>query len=201
MIDANLYHDKLTGRAVTGALHLINQMACSWFTKKQGKPESATHGSEFMAARIATEQALADRACIRYLGVPIRGKTRMFGDNESVVNSSSLPYAKLHKRHTAISFHAVRAAIAAKVIGFCWLPSKLNAADLLSKHWSYYQVRDSLRAMMFWSGDTGKLLSEDHHKSYDSMGGDKDSIIMTPKCAVAASCRLESSYVDSTIYG
>ena len=37
----------------------------------------------------------------------------MFGDNESVVNSAAQPHAKLHKRHTALSFHRVRDAIAA----------------------------------------------------------------------------------------
>ena len=40
----------------------------------------------------------------------------MFGDNESVVNSSSKPHAKLHKRHNALSFHRVREAIAAKLV-------------------------------------------------------------------------------------
>jgi hypothetical protein len=45
---------------------------------------------------------------LRYLGVPIREKSYMFGDNESVVNSSIQPHAKLHKRHMALSFHRVR---------------------------------------------------------------------------------------------
>ena len=95
--DANLYHDKLAGRAVTGVSHIINQMAHSWFTKKQGKPEAATCGSEFKAGRIVIKQVLADRTHIRCLSVPIRGKTRMFGDNDSVVDGSSLPHAKLHQ--------------------------------------------------------------------------------------------------------
>jgi hypothetical protein len=37
----------------------------------------------------------------------------MFGDNESVVNSSTWIDAKLHKRHNALAFHKVREAIAA----------------------------------------------------------------------------------------
>jgi len=35
----------------------------------------------------------------------------MFGDNESVVNSSAIPHAKLHKRHNTLSFHHVHEAI------------------------------------------------------------------------------------------
>ena len=36
------------------------------------------------------------RYTLRYLGVPIEGRSFMFGDNESVVNSSSKPDSKLH---------------------------------------------------------------------------------------------------------
>ena len=32
-IDANLYHDLITGRAVTGVLHLINGTPIDWYSK------------------------------------------------------------------------------------------------------------------------------------------------------------------------
>ena len=35
-VDANLFHDMATGRAVTGVLHLINQTPFEWYSKKQG---------------------------------------------------------------------------------------------------------------------------------------------------------------------
>jgi len=39
----------------------------------------------------------------------------MVGDNESVVNTASAPYSKLHKHHNALSsgYHHTREAIAA----------------------------------------------------------------------------------------
>jgi hypothetical protein len=54
--DANLYHDMLTGRSVTGILHLCNQTLVDWYSKRQATVESATFGSEFTAARIAVDQ-------------------------------------------------------------------------------------------------------------------------------------------------
>ena len=54
--DANLYHNLATGRAVTGALHYLNQTPIDWFTKKQETVETATYGSEFAAARTAIQQ-------------------------------------------------------------------------------------------------------------------------------------------------
>ena len=112
-VDANLFHDILTGRSVTGILHLINKTPIDWFSKKQATVETATYGSEFVAARTCTEQIMEMRMTLRYLGVPMRDKCYMFGDNESVVNSACAPQAKLHKRHVFLSFHRVREAIAA----------------------------------------------------------------------------------------
>jgi hypothetical protein len=80
-VDANLYHCTLTGRSVTGILHLLNQCPIDWYSKKQATVETATYGSEFVAARTCVEQVLDLRLTLRYLGVPIRKWSIMFGDN------------------------------------------------------------------------------------------------------------------------
>jgi hypothetical protein len=51
--DANLYHDIVTGRSVTDILLLVNQTPSHWYSKSQGRVQTATYGSEFMAARTA----------------------------------------------------------------------------------------------------------------------------------------------------
>ena len=96
-VDANLFHDMLTGRSVTGILHFLNKTPIDWYSKKQATVETATYGSEFVAARTCTEQVIDLRNTLRYLGVPIREKSFMFGDNKSVVDSSPLPHSKLNK--------------------------------------------------------------------------------------------------------
>ena len=106
-VDANLYHDLITGRSVTGILHLINQTPVDWFTKRQATVETATYGSEFVAARIATDQILDMRLTLRYLGVPVNGSTYLFGDNQSVITSSTITHSPLSKRHNALSYHRV----------------------------------------------------------------------------------------------
>jgi hypothetical protein len=152
-VDANLFHDALTGRSVTGILHLVNATPVEWYSKKQATVETATYGSEFVAARTCVEQIIDLRNTLCYLGVPIEGCSYLFGDNESVVNSSSIPHAKLHKRHTALSFHRVREAIAAKYVSFNFLPGAENPADILSKHWAYSATWKMLQCLLFWEGD------------------------------------------------
>ena len=159
-VDANLMHCLLTGRSVTGILSLINKTPIDWYSKKQATVETATYGSEFVAARTAVEKLIELRLTLRYLGVPIRDTDYMFGDNRSVVDSSTLPHAKLHKRHNALSFHRVREAIASKVVQFHHIPGDINPADILSKHWGYTQIWDILKPILFWEGDTGDLLKK-----------------------------------------
>ena len=160
-VDANLYHDMITGRSVTGVLHMINQTPFDWYSKKQNTVETATYGSEFTAARIAVDQIITNRNMLRYLGVPIKGSTHMFGDNRSVIDSSNIPQAKLHKRHNALSFHRVREAIAAKIISFIFIPGNINPADILSKHWGHQQVKTALKTLLFYVGDTANLFAEE----------------------------------------
>ena len=96
-VDANLFHDIITGRSVSGILHMLNKTPIEYFSKKQGTVETATYGSEFVAARIATEQIMDLRIMLRYLGMPIREVSYLFSDNKSVVDTASIPHFKLHK--------------------------------------------------------------------------------------------------------
>ena len=155
--DANLHHDMVTGRSVTGILHFLNQTPIDWYAKKQATAEAATYGSEFVSARTATEQILAMRTTLRYLGVEVHGPTRLFGDNSSVVTSGSVPDSPLKKRHHALSYHVTREAIASGAMDFQHVPGDANASDILSKHWAYSAVWPLLKSVLFWPGDTGDL--------------------------------------------
>ena len=61
--------------------------------------ETATYGSEFVAAKTATEQIMDIRQTLRYLGAPIGDKSFSLGDNRSVVTSATLRHSTLTKRH------------------------------------------------------------------------------------------------------
>ena len=98
--------------------------------------ETATYGSEFVASKTATEQIIDLRHTLRYLGVPIKTKSYLFGDNRSAVTSSTLALSTLGKRHTPniLAYHRVREAIASKFIAYHWIRTGYNLSDMLSKH-------------------------------------------------------------------
>ena len=67
------------------------------------------------------------------LGVPLDGSILMLGDNKSVVLNTTIPSSALKKKHNAIAYHRVREAIAARLIRFCHVDTKMNVADVLTK--------------------------------------------------------------------
>jgi hypothetical protein len=133
-VDANLYHDMLTGRSVTGILYLCNGTLVEWYSRRQATVETATFGSEFTGARIAVDQIIDSRTMLRYLGVPVNNKSYMFGDNQAVVSNSTIPHSSLNKSHNALAYHRVREMISAKILGYYWIDGKRNPADIFSKH-------------------------------------------------------------------
>ena len=152
-VDANLYHDFTTGRALTGLLHFINGTPLDWFSKHQATVETATYGSEFIATRIGMEHAIDIRTTLRYLGVPLSGPSFMFGDNQSVVTSSTIPHSGLNKRHNALSYHKVRESIAAGILRFHHIKGTTNPADVLSKHCAHPQAWPVIKPIMFSPGE------------------------------------------------
>ena len=79
-LDANLLHDLITGRSVAAVLYFFNLTPGDWYSKRQATVENAAYGSEFVAAKTATEQIVDIRQTLRYLGVSIKSKAYMFGE-------------------------------------------------------------------------------------------------------------------------
>ena len=83
------------------------------YSKKQATVETATYGSEFVAPKTATEQIMDLRYTLRYLGVPIKSKSYIVGDNRSIVTSATLPHSALHNKHNilALKTHATNVQV------------------------------------------------------------------------------------------
>ena len=151
-LDANLLHCMATGESLTVCLHFYNQTPMDWYSKKQATVETATYGSEFVAVKTATEQIMDIRYTLRYLGVPIRSESYMFGDNGSEVKCATLPHSTFSKRQNILAFHRVREAIGAKIIEFHWIKSEHNPSDMLSKHFEQNKIFPMIQKLLITCG-------------------------------------------------
>ena len=147
-------HDTVTGRSASGIMEFLNQTPIDWFAKRQNQVESATYGSEFMVARQGTERICDLRYTLRAFGVPLEETAWMFGDNQSVVTSSTIPHSTLSKRWNALSYHKVREAVAAGWLRFEHIPGTQNMADIFTKPLPWATMRDHVEPVLFWKGET-----------------------------------------------
>ena len=152
--DTNLLHNLIMGRSATGLLHFLNQTPIDHFSKCQNQVKLATYGSEFMAARQAVEQIIDLRYTLRMLGVLIDGPSSLFGDNKSVVTSSTIPHSGLNKCWNALSYHKVCEAVASIIVQFEHIPTTENPVDILTKALLWHKAHVHVEPLFFWKGET-----------------------------------------------
>jgi hypothetical protein len=151
--DANLMHGLTTGRSCTGILPLVNQTPVAWFSKRQKTVET-------VAPKIATEQIMDLWYTLRMMGVPLDGKAYMFGDNQSVITSGTIPHSSINKRHNALAYHRVREAIASAVIWFFHISGKINPVDVLTKFLGHATSWPLIKPFLFWRGQTSQVKTQ-----------------------------------------
>jgi len=67
------------------------------------------------------------------LGVPVEGPAMLLSDNLSVILSTTIPSSVLKKKHQAIYYHHIHKCIAAQVLRFVHIDTKVNLANILTK--------------------------------------------------------------------
>jgi hypothetical protein len=149
-VDADHAGDKLTRRSRTGFIIFVNGAPIVWFSKRQATIETSTFGSEFVAAKVATEVIRGLRYKLRMFGIPIEGPTFFFGDNMSVITNISIPESVLKKKSNSIAYHCVREAVAMGEILPAYVNTKLNTSDILTKVLPHGELRDAIVRSILW---------------------------------------------------
>ena len=122
-----------TRRSVTGIIICIGKTPIEWYSKRQNTVESATYGSELVAARIAVELLLEIRYKLRMMGIDFEQTSVMLCDNKAVVTNMELPSSTLKKKHNAVAYHKCQEAVAATIVIFGHIPGDSNISDIETK--------------------------------------------------------------------
>ena len=70
---------------------------------------------------------------LRFLGVPVKGPTKIFGDNQGVIiYRTNLDY-ELKKNHVVISYHKLRDSAASGIVEPIKFCIKVNRSNILMK--------------------------------------------------------------------
>ena len=123
----------MTHRSQTGILMFLNKAPIAWYSKRQNTVETSTFGSEFIAMRMAVEHIEALRYKLRMFGIPIKGLTNVFCNNEAVFKNTTIPKSTLKKKHNSICYHRCCEAVAARVMRVAKEGTLTNLVDLFTK--------------------------------------------------------------------
>jgi hypothetical protein len=127
-VDANHAGNVVTRRLHTGILIFLQNTPVLWHSRRQNTVETSTFGSKFVALRAARDMVVALRYKLRMFGIPLAGPAHVFCDNQGVVMNVSIPESVL-----AVNYHAVREAVAARIIQVAKEDGETNLADLFTK--------------------------------------------------------------------
>ena len=107
-----------------------------------------------MAARQAVEQIIDIHYTLRMFGVPLDGPAWLLGDNQAVINSTTIPHSSLSKCWNALSYHRCREAVATGIVHFEFLPGRENPSDILTKNLPWAKARVFVEPLLLWKGET-----------------------------------------------
>ena len=155
-------NDILSGKSVTNVYTFYNKIPVDWYCKQQSTSETATYGAEFLSGRKFCENIIDHQSYLRYLGKPVGEIDYAWEENKSMIDSSTIPEAKLHKRHKILLLPYVRSMISQGYINLQHLVSECNFVDILTKNWSYQSsYHELIQPVFHHSGNIAALFLDD----------------------------------------
>ena len=88
-IDSSHANNKETGHLITGCIAFVGHTPVSWISCRQSTVKTSTYSAEFSALRTATKESISIWYMLRSLSIPIIERTKVFGDNLSIILSST----------------------------------------------------------------------------------------------------------------
>ncbi|KAG9093962.1 hypothetical protein FS749_013412 [Ceratobasidium sp. UAMH 11750] len=112
---------------------LLSGAAISWSSRKQAIVTTSSTEAEYIAMGHAAKHAMWVARLLRDLGAEVDGPLRIYADNQSSMLLADSDKLSSRTKHLDVQYHFVREQIKSGVCRFIWVPTKLNAADVLTK--------------------------------------------------------------------
>ena len=83
------------------------------------------------------------------IGVPIKGPTNVYCDNEAVVSNSSMAESTLKKKHISVYYYKTRKCYAKGTVPIGYEPTETNLADVCTKILTGNNKRQKIRHIVY----------------------------------------------------
>lgn len=132
-VDAD-YAGEIDGRRSTeGHIFFVGNGPVSWASKRQETVALSTVEAEYMAFTRATQQAIWISKFMSEVGLAQEPPVNIFADNTGAIANTQNYKNHSRTKHIDIKYHFTKEKVAAGDIGFTYIPSSDNLADILTK--------------------------------------------------------------------
>jgi Reverse transcriptase (RNA-dependent DNA polymerase)/gag-polypeptide of LTR copia-type/Integrase core domain/GAG-pre-integrase domain/Zinc knuckle len=130
--DANYGGDEDTGRSTSGYAFVLGGAAIAWSSRLQPTVALSSTESEYMAACHAAKETVWLKELLSEMGYEISSIV-LYCDSMSCIALAKNPIFHKRTKHIRIQWHFVRDLVEQAEIEFVYVPTKLQAADMLTK--------------------------------------------------------------------
>ena len=102
-------------------------------SKKKSYIESSSFGSKFTAMKQCCEYIRGLRYKLRMLGILCEGPAYIEGDNQSVLENTTIPDSMMKKKSQSIAYHFICEGVARDEWRTSYTNTNENEADLVTK--------------------------------------------------------------------
>jgi hypothetical protein len=131
--DADYAGDLTTRRSTSGFVFLLHGGAVAWVSRLQATVAVSTAEAEYMAAALASKEALWLRGLLADLHVPVSGPVHIHCDNQAALALIKHPQASARAKHIDVAHHFVRERVTRGEVAFSFIPTSEMVADCFTK--------------------------------------------------------------------
>ncbi|KAL8117754.1 hypothetical protein AgCh_015587 [Apium graveolens] len=128
-------------KSTTGFVFSFDSGAFSWQSKKQDSVAQSSAEAAYVAAALATSQAIWLRRILEDIDERQRNATEMLCDNKSAISMAKNPIYNSRTRHIAVKHHFIREKIEENEIKLVYCKSEQQVADIFTKHFQKRSFR------------------------------------------------------------
>jgi hypothetical protein len=119
-------------KSTSGYAFLLGGACVSWSSRLQSVVALSTAEAEYMAAAMATKEALWLRMMMSDFGMNV-STVKLLCDNQAAIAIATNPICSQRAKHIDLQYHFIRDRIARKEINLSYVHTSANVADVLTK--------------------------------------------------------------------
>ena len=131
--DADHAGDVDSRKSATGYIFLLGGAPISWCSRLQPTVAISSTEAEYMALTEAVNEAIFLRQLLKDFQQPQLGPTVIHEDNQGAIKLASNPMHHRRTKHIDVRYHHIRHHIDDGTIKVCYIPTKEQLADPLTK--------------------------------------------------------------------